>query len=65
MSKYLKIRYKDGYETENGIEYIPKEITIPVHEENEFVILRFTKESFTDIIAIAKIQGLDIKLEEK
>lgn len=65
MSKYITIRYKDGYETENGIEYIPKHVSIALHEKDGYFSIKVLEETMTDLVTIGLNHGLDISIEEK
>ena len=46
-------------------EILPMQVAMPICEENGFIVLRFTEESFSDITNIAKNHGLKVFIEEK
>ena len=61
MTKLI-IRYNDEYETENGIETIPKSISLMLLEENGYFVARFTQEAIADLVALGANHGMNIEL---
>jgi len=60
--KLLTINYQDTY----GTEVIGKSVTMKFQPEgNGLYKLIVTEEALQDIVDMANIRGLDIKLEEK
>jgi len=57
----LVFKYNTNYPDN---EIVPMEVTMPVNKEDNLIVLRFTEESFRDVIGIAKNHGLNITIEE-
>lgn len=62
--KNLRIDYHKTVSTDSGVHTLPMNMNFCVKEEGGFLVLRFTEESFGDIVQIAKNQGLRISVTE-
>lgn len=59
--KRLIIQFEQKFDDET----VPMTISMPVNEDDQFVMLSATKEAFNDIILIAKNHGMNIFIEEE